>query len=209
MESSQTHLRLGVIRPSRRYRIISRYLRLPLRNTTRTGGGHLLPVLLLPIPTILLLWNIRPLLDSQMANLSMERRMGLPWKILAVPRRILQHHPRTTCERRDHQRTIRTADARPPTAQLRPIIIRWAHLFSSLNNWPFPKPVLAFSSNRNSSGERSHAYSRDQVYGKRSEPSLLGRQSLHCLVQMWGVPATSPSATGPMQRSDSTPDLRT
>ncbi len=93
MESSQTHLRLGVIRPSRRYRIISRYLRLPLRNTTRTSGGHLLPVLLLPIPAILLLWNIRLLLDSQMANLSMERRMGLPWKILAVPRRILQHHP--------------------------------------------------------------------------------------------------------------------
>src|SRR6266704_3842141 len=121
MESSQTHLRPGVIRHSRRYRIISRYLRLPLRNTTRTSGGHILPVLLLPIPTFLLLWNILLLLDSQMANLSVERRMGLPWKILAIPRRILQHHPRTICERRDHQRTIRTADARPTTTQLRPI----------------------------------------------------------------------------------------
>ena len=141
MESSQTHLRLGVIRPSRRYRSISRYLRLPLRNTTRTSGWHLLPVLLLPIPTILLLWNIRLLLDSKMANLSMERRIGLPWKILAIPRRILQHHPRTICERRDHQRTIRTADARPTTTQLRPIDSQMGLplLFRISSNRSFPE----------------------------------------------------------------------
>src|SRR6266581_8476360 len=141
MESSQTHLRLGVIRPSRRYRSISRYLGLPLRNTTRTSGGHLLPVLLLPTPAIRLLWNIRLLLDSQMANLSMERRMGLPWKILAVPRRILQHHPRTICERRDHQRTIRTADARPSTTQLRPIDSQMGLplLFRISSNRSFPE----------------------------------------------------------------------
>src|SRR6266568_3734627 len=116
MESSQTHLRLGVIRPSRRYRSISRYLRLPLR-------------------------NIRLLLDSKMANLSMERRIGLPWKILAIPRRILQHHPRTTCERRDHQRTIRTADARPTTTQLRPIDSQMGLplLFRISSNRSFPE----------------------------------------------------------------------
>ena len=47
--------------------------------------------------------------------------MGLPRKILAIPRRILQHHPRTIRQRRDNQRTIRTDDARPTTTQLRPI----------------------------------------------------------------------------------------
>src|SRR6267143_7210472 len=56
-----------------------------------------------------------------MANLPMEGRMGLPRKILAVPRRILQHHSRTIRQGRDHQRTIRTDDARPTTTQLRPI----------------------------------------------------------------------------------------
>ena len=117
MESSQTHLRLGHIRSSGSYLSISRGFSLPIRNTTRTRSRHILPVLL-PLPTLLHLRNIRLLLDSKMANLPMERRMGLPRKILALPRRILQHHPRTVRQRRDHQRTIRTADARPTTTQL-------------------------------------------------------------------------------------------
>jgi hypothetical protein len=123
MESSQTLLRLGHIRASRSHRSISRSLSLPLRDATRTCSGHVLPVLLLPIPTILLLRNIRLLLDSKMANLPMERRMGLPWKTLAVPRRILQHHPRTIREGRDYQRTIRTDDARPTTTQHQPTTV--------------------------------------------------------------------------------------
>ena len=121
MESSATLLRLGHIRTPRRHRWISRSLSLPLRNTTCTSSRHILPVLLLPLPTILHLRNIRLLLDSQMANLPMERRMGIPRKILAIPRRILQHNPRTIRQGRDHKRTIRTDDARPTTTQLRPI----------------------------------------------------------------------------------------
>jgi hypothetical protein len=121
MESSQTLLRLGHIRAPRRHRSFSRCLSLPIRNATRACRRHLLPVLLLPLPTILHLRNIRLLLDSQMANLSMERRMGLSRKILAIPRRILQHHPRTIRQGRDHERTVRTVDARPTTTQLRPI----------------------------------------------------------------------------------------
>jgi len=86
MESSETLLRLGDIRALRSYRSISRSLSLPIRNTTRTRNRHVLPVLLFPIPTILHLWNIRLFLDRQMANLPMERRMGIPKQILAVPR---------------------------------------------------------------------------------------------------------------------------
>src|SRR3989442_3606377 len=121
MESSYNFVRLGGIRAPRRYRSISRNLSLPIRNPTRTCSGHVLSVLLLPLPTILLRRNIRLFLDSKMANLTVERRMGLPRKILAIPRRILQHHPRTIRQRRDNQRTIRTDDARPTTTQLRPI----------------------------------------------------------------------------------------
>ncbi len=121
MESSQTLLRLGHLRACRSHRCFSGSFSISIRDTTRPRCRHLLPVLLLPLPTILHLRNIRLLLDSKMANLPMERRMGLPRKILAVSGRILQHHPRTICQRRDHQRTIRTDDARPTTTQLRPI----------------------------------------------------------------------------------------
>ena len=120
MESSQTLLRLGHIRASRSLRSISRCLSLPLCNTTPTCSRHVLPVLL-PLPTILHLRNLRLLLDSQMASLPVERGMGLPRKILEVPRRVLLHHPRTIRQRRDHQGTIRTNDARPTTTQLTPI----------------------------------------------------------------------------------------
>src|SRR5438132_3845580 len=118
MESSQTLLRLGHFCARRHYRRVSCGLSLSLRRTTPTSSRHLLPVLLLPLPPILHLWNLRLLLDSQMANFPVERRMGLPRKILAVPRRILQHHSRTIRQGRGHQRTIRTDDARPTTTQL-------------------------------------------------------------------------------------------
>src|SRR2546422_8185987 len=95
MESSQTLLRLGHIRARRSHRSISRSLGVLLRNSTGTSDRHVLSVLLLPVPTILHLRNIRLLLDRKMANLSVERRMGLPRKILAKPRPILQHHPRS------------------------------------------------------------------------------------------------------------------
>src|SRR5437879_6565707 len=123
MESSQTLLRLGHIRAGRSYRGISRRLRLPIRNTTRTGSRHVLSVLLLPLPAILHLRNIRLLLDSKMASLPVEMGMGLPRKILAIPRPILQHHPRTIRQRRDHQGTIRTDDARPTTTQHTPATV--------------------------------------------------------------------------------------
>ena len=121
MDSSQALHRVGHIRAPRRHRSISSSFSLPICSTTRTCSGHLLPVLFLPLPIILHLRSIRLLLDSQMANLPMERRMGIPRKILAIPRRILQHHPRTIRQGRDHKRTIRTDDARPTTTQLRPI----------------------------------------------------------------------------------------
>ena len=121
MESSRTLLRLGHIRAPRRHRCISRSLSRPIRSTTRTRRGHVLPILLLPLPIILHFRNIRLLLDSKMANLPMERRMELSGKILAIPGRILQHHPRAIRQGRDHKRTIRTDDARPTTTQLRPI----------------------------------------------------------------------------------------
>src|SRR3989441_11812764 len=117
MESSQTLLRLGHIRARRSHRSISRSLGVLLRNSTGTSDRHVLSVLLLPLPTILHLRDIRLLLDRKMANLSVERRMGLPRKILAKPRPILQHHPRTIRPRRDHKRTVRTIDARPATTQ--------------------------------------------------------------------------------------------
>src|SRR6266851_10525059 len=139
MESSQTLLRLGHIRAFRSHRSIGRSLSLPICGTTRTFSWHVLPVLL-PVPTILHLRNIRLLLDSKMANLPMERRMGLPRKILAVPRRILQHPPRTIRQGRDHQRTIRTDDARPTTTQLRPIDSQMGlSSFPNLVNLLFPE----------------------------------------------------------------------
>src|SRR2546425_7421672 len=119
MESSQTLLRLGHIRARRSHRGISRSLRLPIRNTARTGSRHVLSVFLLPLPIVLHLRNLRLLLDRKMANLSVEMGMGLPRKILAIPRRILLHHPRTIRQRRNHQRTVRTDDARPTTTQLK------------------------------------------------------------------------------------------
>src|SRR6267143_3265166 len=115
MESSPTLLRLGHIRACRSDRSISRSLSLPVRNTTGTGIRHVLSVLLLPLPTLLHLRNLRLLLDRKMVNLPMEMGMGLQRKILAIPRRVLLHHPRTIRQRRDHQRTIRTDDARPTT----------------------------------------------------------------------------------------------
>src|SRR3989449_7204889 len=87
-----------------------------IRNTARTCGRHVLSVLLLPLPTVLHLRNIRLLLDSKMASLPVEMGMGLPRKILAVPRRVLLHHPRTIRQGRDHQGTVRTKDARTTTA---------------------------------------------------------------------------------------------
>src|SRR2546428_7792516 len=116
MESSQTLLRLGHIRARRSHRGISRSLRLPIRNTARTCGRHVLSVLLLPLPTVLHLRNIRLLLDSKLASLSVETGMGLPRKILAVPKRGLLHHPRTIRHRREPPGTLRTNDARPTTA---------------------------------------------------------------------------------------------
>src|SRR5438309_10110751 len=131
MESSQTPLRLGHIRASRSHRSIRCCLSLPIHRTTRPLSQHVLSVPL-PLPAILHLWNIRLFLDSKMADLPMERRMGLPWKILAVPRRILQHHPRTIREGRDYKRTIRPNDARPTTTQLRPIDSPMGSSFSRL-----------------------------------------------------------------------------
>src|SRR5437899_9330240 len=123
MESSQTLLRLGHIRARRSDRSISRSLGVLLRDPTGTSSRHVLPVLLLPLPAILHLRNIRLLLDSKMASLPVEMGMGLPRKILAIPRPILQHHPRTIRQRRDHQGTIRTDDARPTTTQHQPATV--------------------------------------------------------------------------------------
>src|SRR5437667_7861906 len=116
MESSKALLRLGHIRPRRSHRGISRNLRPPICNTARTCGRHVLSVLLLPLPAVLHLRNIRLLLDSKMASLPVEMGMGLPRKILAVPRRVLLHHSRKIRQGRDHQGTVRTDDARPTTA---------------------------------------------------------------------------------------------
>jgi len=123
MESSQTLLRLGHIRASRRCRSINRSLSLTIRNTLCTRCRHVLPVLLLPVPVILHLRNIRILLDCQMANLPMERGMGLPRKILAIPRPILLYHPRKIRQGRDHQRTVRTDDARPTATKHQPTTV--------------------------------------------------------------------------------------
>src|SRR2546425_11975178 len=122
MESSQTLLRLGHIRASRRCRSVNRSLSRPIRNTTRTRYWHVLPVLL-PLPAILHLRNIRILLDCPMASLPMERRMGLPRKIQAIPRPILLHHSRKICQGRDHQRTVRTDDARPTATKHQPTTV--------------------------------------------------------------------------------------
>ena|SRR5712691_3998525 len=123
MESSETLLRMGHIRATRCCRSISRSLSLAFRNTPSTRRRHVLPVLLLPVPAILHLRNIRVLLDCQMANLPMERRMGLPRKILAIPRPILLYHSRKIRQGRDHQRTIRTDDARPTATKHQPITV--------------------------------------------------------------------------------------
>src|SRR5256885_10483107 len=107
MESSQTLLRLGHIRARRSHLSISRSLRLPIRNTARTCGRHVLSVLLLPLPAILYLRNIRLLLDSKMANLPVEMGMGLPRKILAVTRKVLPHNPPKIRQGRDNERKDR------------------------------------------------------------------------------------------------------
>ncbi len=123
MESSQTLLRLGHIRASRRCRGINHGLSLAFRNTPCTRRRHVLPVLLLPVPAILHLRNIRVLLDCQMASLPMERGMGLSRKILAIPRPILLHHSRKICQGRDHQRTVRTDDARATATKHQPTTV--------------------------------------------------------------------------------------
>src|SRR6266705_6274815 len=76
MESSQTLLRLGHIRATRGRRGIDSSLSSAIRNTPSPRRRHVLPVLLLPIPAILHLRNIRILLDCQMVNLPMERGWG-------------------------------------------------------------------------------------------------------------------------------------
>src|SRR6267378_704104 len=119
MESSQTLLRLGHIRARRSDRSISSSLSVLLRDPTGTGSRNVLSVLLLPLPAILHLRNLRLLLDRKMASLPVEMGMGLPRKILAIPRPILLHHSRKIRQGRDHQRTIRTIDARPTTTQLK------------------------------------------------------------------------------------------
>src|SRR6266540_4052190 len=121
MESSQTLLRLGHIRARRSDRSISRSLSVLLRDPTGTSSRHVLPVLL-PLPPVLHLWDLRLLLDSKMASVPVEMGMGLPRKILAIPRRVLLHHPRTIRQRRDHQGTVRTDDARPTTTQHQPTV---------------------------------------------------------------------------------------
>src|SRR6267378_4937279 len=123
MESSQTLLRLGHICARSSNRSVSRSLSLPLRNPTGTNDWHVLSVLLLPLPTILHLRNLRILLDRKMANLPMEMGMGLPRKILAKPGPVLLHYPRTIRQRRNHQRTVRTIDARPTTTQQQPVVV--------------------------------------------------------------------------------------
>ena len=138
MESSQTLLRLGHIRASRRCRGINRSLNLALRNTPCARRRHVLSVLLLPVPAILHLRNIRLLLDCQMASIPMERRMGLPGQILAIPRRILLYHSRKIRQGRDHQRTVRTDDTRPTATKHQPTTVtelrpnRTLPLFSGL-----------------------------------------------------------------------------
>src|SRR6267143_1155320 len=96
MESSQTLVRLGDIRARGSHRRVCRSLSLSVRNTTRTGSRNVLSVLLLPLPAILHLRNLRLLLDRKMANLPVEMGMGLPRKILAIPRPVLQHDARPT-----------------------------------------------------------------------------------------------------------------
>src|SRR5213080_1074761 len=122
MESSKALLRLGHIRPRRSDRGISRRISVLLRDPTRTSSRHVLPELLLPLPAILHLRNLRLLLDSKMASLPVEMGMRLPRKILAIPRRVLLHHPRTIRQRRDHQGSVRTDDARPTTTQHQPTV---------------------------------------------------------------------------------------
>src|SRR2546422_3099101 len=146
MESSPTLLRLGHIRAPRSHRSISRSLSLPIRNTTRTRNRHVLHVLLLPLPTILHLRNIRLLLDSKMANLPMERRMGLPRKILEIPRRVLLHPSRTIRQRRDDQKTVRTDDARPTTTKHKlTTVLDQRPAYATLFSVFFPHYVLKHS----------------------------------------------------------------
>src|SRR5438874_10642152 len=76
MESSQILLRLGDIRPRRSDRSISCRLSVLLRDPTRTSSRHVLPVLLLPLPIILHLRNLRLLLDRKMASLPVEMGRG-------------------------------------------------------------------------------------------------------------------------------------
>src|SRR5712692_5816591 len=123
MEPSQTLLRLGHIHARRSHSSINRSLSVLLRNPTCTSDRHVLSVLLLPLPAILHLRNLRILLDRKMANLPMEMGMGLPRKILAKPRPVLLHYPRTIRQRRNHQRTVRTIDARPTTTQQQPVVV--------------------------------------------------------------------------------------
>src|SRR5436853_1637057 len=111
MESSATLLRLGHICARHGDSSINRSFIVLLRDPTRSCSRHVLPVLLLPLPTVLYLRNLRFLLDRQMASLSMEMGMGLPRKILAIPRQVLLYHPRTIRQRRDYQGTVRTDDA--------------------------------------------------------------------------------------------------
>ena len=127
MESSSTVLRLGNLRALSSRRSRDRGLGILLRHPTINGTSRLLSILLLPLPTILHLRVLRVFLDCPMAVLPMERglgvwRMGLQTKILALRRRVLLHPPREIRTWRDHQRTIRTDDARPTTTQHRPAI---------------------------------------------------------------------------------------
>jgi len=135
MESSKALLRLGHIRPRRSDRGISRRISVLLRDPTRTSSRHVLPELLLPLPTILHLRNLRLLLDSKMASLPVEMGMGLPRKILAVPRRVLLHHSRKIRQGRDHQGTVRTNDAGLTATRLKHNphqICEWAYTYSPL-----------------------------------------------------------------------------
>src|SRR5947199_9310357 len=115
MESSQTLLRLGHIRASRSDRSISRRLSVLLCDPTGTSSRHVLPVLLLPLPTVLHLRNLRFLLDSKMASVPGEMGMRLRRKILAIPRRVLIHPPRMIRQWRDHDVTVRRANTRATT----------------------------------------------------------------------------------------------
>jgi len=91
MEPSKAILRLGNSRISRSHRCLNSNLNIPVRNPTDSGTRDILPILLLPIPTLfhlrILLFHLDPKMDLLPMEMGLGRMgMGLQTKILEIPR---------------------------------------------------------------------------------------------------------------------------